>query len=295
MEALHPRVARLLAACVLLLPALLFLPLKLGAAPESLEAWLVHRKPEVRAAAARLLAETRERAAIERILDAFRDETDETTRAAMANALRYATKRDPGNEYTAWRTWWEGEGQTLFPPGPTAVGERAPDLPEALRSTGNWILLLAQAAVVAIAVGIFGMFVVAGYRLRKMNDITRRAEEYVRAAENAKDHFAGIERGLEARKKELLDEFARLQQENEAEIERFTDEITRQVEHRMREVLMTLRQTAEKELTQTLGELKEEVVEGIRQAGNAQREKLAAAAAGAAGKARETAAAPPPG
>ncbi|MBI3272091.1 MAG: hypothetical protein HYZ53_24060 [Planctomycetes bacterium] len=246
------------------------------AAPEDVVAFLHHKRPEVRAAAARLVAEGRDRSAIEELLEAFRDESDEGVRLALANALRHATRRDQGSEYAAWRQWFDGEGQALFPPGSTAArsAAHASDFPEALRSTESWVLILAQAAVVAIAVAIFGMFVVAGYRLRKMNDITRRADAYVTSAEEIRKQLDGIQRDVEARKEELFKYFARLKEENEAEIEGFSDVLERNVEHRMREVTMALREKAERELEQTLEEVREESLETIRKASQAERERI---------------------
>lgn len=247
-----------------------------SAAPEDLTVLLHHRKPEVRAAAARLLAETKDPAVLEQLLDAFRDETDEKVRLAMAEDLHYMTQKNVGTEYTAWRTWYENEGRHLFPAQPAGNRgtSRGSDLPDALRSTESWVLILAQVAVVAITVAIFGMFVVAGYRLRKMNDITRRADEFVSAAADARKHFENLQREMEAKKDEALKYFARLKEDNEAEIERFSDDLGRNVEHRMREVTMTLREKAEKELEHTLREVKEETLEQIRALSQGERERI---------------------
>jgi tetratricopeptide (TPR) repeat protein len=109
-------------------------------------------------------------------------------------------------------------------------------------------------------------------KLKEWKDVMRQAEVYVKESKEITERTDKILGELDAKKTEILD-FTRKQRDDlQAELERYTDLLQQNTEHRLREEVMGLRQKAEKELEQTLGELRAQVEHEIRRVAGASKE-----------------------
>jgi tetratricopeptide (TPR) repeat protein len=118
---------------------------------------------------------------------------------------------------------------------------------------------------------ILAFAVMGGSRLKAMRETIRQAEHYVGAAEDVHKRFDTLINDIEAKKSEILDYFHKLKDEHEAEIERYTELLEQNTEHRVREEAMGLRRKGEQELEETMKQLKAAVNDEVRRLGDEQK------------------------
>ncbi|MDQ7779547.1 MAG: tetratricopeptide repeat protein [Planctomycetota bacterium] len=218
---------------------------------------LSDKDPAVRKAAVLLIEREGKASGVKRLVELIESEEDPTVLAASFQALRKLTSESLGDDPAKWLEWWKTTGSASFPPGD---GSDIAPLPE------YWNISVVV-TIIAILVLVLFMLVfgfMGGYRLKQLKEIMRRAETYVQSAETMSKSSGGLLAELERKKSEIMQFITNLKDENEAEIERFSELLEQNVHHRMREATMSLREKAEKELAQTLVGLKEGVEVDVR-------------------------------
>ena len=123
-----------------------------------------------------------------------------------------------------------------------------------------------------LLLAVFGM--IAGYRLKQVKEVLRRAEKYVADAEEVAKNSDKAVAALEAKRAEIFKFFDEQKEDHQGEIERFADMLEQNVEHRMREVTMGLREKAEEEIEGTLSQLKEDVSREVKRATEEQKQRI---------------------
>ncbi len=238
--------------------------------PDSMRHALSNKDATLRISAARVIGETGSPEGIPLLLHVFREETEPEVRAAYAGALRRLTAIDLGNEYRPWADWWKTEESRPFR-DPLLKAQR----PEGLQSlVSDFMTVMVIAMIVIGGLIVLTLALIGGYKMKQIKELIRRAETAVLAAESVAAKSASMVSEIEAKKAELAQFVSSVKLENESEMERYSDHLESNVEHRMREVTMTLRQKAEKELGQTLSELKQESLDALTRLVQEQREKL---------------------
>lgn len=238
--------------------------------PDTVRHALGNKSVELRISAARMLGESGNPEAIPLILQAFREESETEARTAYADSLRKLTGIDLGTDYRPWSNWWKTEESRPFR-DPLANARR----PEGLQSLVTDFMSTMVVAMIIIAfLIIVALSLMGGYKMKQIKELHRRTELAVAASEAVAAKSDTMLADLEGKKQEILQFVASVKSEHESEIERFSSHLEDNVEHRMREVTMTLRQKAEKELEQTLSELKQESLDAVKSLMNDQRDKL---------------------
>jgi hypothetical protein len=105
-----------------------------------------------------------------------------------------------------------------------------------------------------------------GAKIKEMKDINRRAESYIADADGVSKRFEELFQEIEKRRNDLNLFFNKLRDDNQNELERFSDLTQQNVEHSLREAGRVLREKSEAELRQTLAFLKDELTSLVRKA-----------------------------
>lgn len=251
-----------------------------GDAEEELILLLSERQPAaVRRSAAEALGRAHSTRAIKTLMDRLGD-AEPDVRAECAKALAEITRKELGENQQAWREWWNDEGKRLF--GDARIpAAHASSRPGDSQQAQQYIaasrdLLAVTAGAIALAsfllLAVFGM--IAGYRLKQVKEVLRRAEKYVSDAEEVAKNSDRAVAALETKRAEIFKFFDEQKEDHQAEIERFADLLEQNVEHRMREVTMGLREKAEKEIEGTLTQLKEDVSREVKRATEEQKQRI---------------------
>jgi tetratricopeptide (TPR) repeat protein len=263
---------------------------------ESLLPLLDHKDPATRKAAMTVVGELKmdDPDVIEKLINRYSDAQEH---AEVLGAVRQALKRITGIDFKSPREargWWEEEKprrsaaqspdvrlarlerslQEFAGPGGTIK-----NLDKKLQTDEDLFQLIFFANLVLnllFVVVIIAFAVMGGSRLKAMRETIRQAERYVTAAEDVHKRFDGIVNDIEAKKTEILDFFRKLREEHQGEIERYTELLEQNTEHRVREEAMGLRRKGERELEETLQQLKTSVQEEIRRQVEEQKTAMAA-------------------
>lgn len=261
---------------------------------------LTHKDVQVRISAATLLAEGTKRG-IPYLMDALKTEAEYSVKVALMTALRKLTEKDFGTDDTLWKAWWDNEGSKIYPKAVLKAEEikrlkedilkLKEDLKtnskqsEALRAmiesektrvnediNSKAYFLMFIAAIFILVMIYFSAF---GYsRLRLWKETIKQADVYIKESNEITKRTSAILDELEIKRRDAISFFTKLREENTGEIERFCDMLQQNTEHRMREVVMGLREKAEQEIAQTLGEWKKQVEYEIKKSGSETSEKL---------------------
>lgn len=225
------------------------------------------KDPQVRLSAARILGANKNSETIEPLIQALAEEQDEPVRKAIGEALRSVTGEKFEDDPAKWKAWF--------------VQNRPRGIPEGARKqldSYQLFLTFLQIFVVVMVVVIVGVLVafgaMASNRMKAMKELSRQAELLINEGNDVQKKSGTVLAGLDAKKGEMMTFFSKLKDENEQEIERYGDMIEQNIEHRMREITMTLREKAEKELEQTFNEMKGEIDRRIRSATEAQKDAI---------------------
>jgi len=238
--------------------------------PELIRTNLSNKESSKRISAALLLGDSGNMEGIPLLLSAFRDESEPGVRAAFADALHKLTLMDLGNDYRTWADWWKTEDSRHLR-DPLIKAQR----PEGLQSlVSDFMASMVIAMIVILVLIVLTLALIGGYKMKQIKELIRRAETAVLAAESIAARSDSMVKEIDTKKTEVAAFISSVKLEQESEIERFSDHMEDNVEHRMREVTMTLRQKAERELGQTLSELKQESLEAVTRLVQDHREKL---------------------
>jgi len=232
---------------------------------------LEHKDPEIRAIAARLAGKERNTSTVGRLVRLLRDEVPAVSGEART-ALHSITARDfPRPE--EWDAWWEKEGRTAFPE--TTVTEdtvrriveetydkKGLDMERRIRDARGDVRMMAAVMAVALILFLGVMIYFTGHvsaKIKGWRELVAKAEIYIKQGQELTERTDKIAAELEARKVEVMTFFSKLREENENEIERYADILGKNLENKVREDLLSLRQKAEKELEQTVAGYKAEL------------------------------------
>lgn len=226
------------------------------------------KDPAVRTIAAQYMGASQNKEYWEPLISALADEENPAVKKAMGDALRASTGADIKNDDAdAWKQWLKDNQHTGIPEG-------------ARKQLDSYqlILVLFQVGLVVVVIVVVGVLVAFGAmtsnRMKAMKELARQAELLIKDGNDVQKKSGSVLEGLDAKKGELTTFFSKLKDENESEIERYGDMIEQNIEHRMREITMTLREKAEKELEQTFNEMKGEIDRRIRSATEDQKDAL---------------------
>lgn len=229
---------------------------------------LEHKNPQVRKNAAELLGTYKMKHAVKPLIDTLGDDDPEVNRAAWL-ALKRITKKDLPTEYDVWIDWWNKEGSTQF--GETAGFEF--QMAEARTYiTFAFVSTIVILILILLFIAVFSFM--GGSKIKEMKEITKRLEKYLLEADEVTKKSDRVIADLEQKRTEIIGFFSKLKEENEGEIERFSELLQQNVEHRMREITAQLRQKAEGELDQTINRFKEDIHREITRVASEQKEKV---------------------
>ena len=255
---------------------------------------LEHRDSKVRESAARLLGAHRNTAAIPHLILAVND-PDARVQGAAVESLKLLTGQEFGTSAPAWDHWWEVEGlvkfrqemrtpenvQALIDSKLTDMDKQVEKVNEQFEKAKNEIRTLTITVSVIGFVFVLVMIFFVGHvssKLKEWREVVKQTEVYLREGEEITKRTDRIHEELEGKKVDIISFISKLREENQAELDRYCDLLQEKIEHSIREEVMGLRQKAEKELEQTLGERKTVIDHDIRRVVSEQKERLAEAA-----------------
>jgi tetratricopeptide (TPR) repeat protein len=238
---------------------------------------LSHQDPEVRRHACVVLGRKGEASTslpplIERLGPS---ETDESVRQAAVEALERLTDlRGYGPDYKKWKDWYAGEGHRRFPRNTLSseevqriVSQSVEDATTKAKEAKSEIRILSITVAIIATAFVLVMIYFVGHvssKLKEWKELVRQAGVYIEESQQITKRTDRVLEELEAKKIDILEFIKNLKEEKEAEIERYSDLLSQNTEHKMREELMALRQKAEKELEETLGQLRQQIELEIR-------------------------------
>jgi len=234
-------------------------------------------KPEIRLRAVEIAGFRKSTQAIQRLIARLED-PDETTavKDAAQKSLQMITGRTE-KDAPSWRAWWKSEGAAQY-----SEGEGAAKLPakleEQLIKARADIRAITTGLAVAILLFIIVMFFFVGHvssKIKGWRELVNRAEVYIKHGQELTERTDKIAAELETRKAEVAGYLEKLRKEQEEVISRRGDELGSQLAHDLRMELQTLRQKAERELDQTLTDMKTQLETAARRAATEVRDRLA--------------------
>ncbi len=244
---------------------------------------LKHMDPEVRVGAVKTIGGKRIVSAIPDLIEVLKEEPNENVRSACSDALFRLTQKNFGASYADWRRWWETEGRAQFPKqvltsdqAHQLVAPYLADLRDRVDKAKSDIRFIAISSGVLIIVFFLIMLFFVGHvssRIKAWKELVNKAEVYVTKSEEITKRTDRIISELEAKKTDIMAFFAKVREDSQGEMDRYGDMLQKNLEHAMREEIMGLRQKAEKELQQTLGELRASVEVEVRRMAADQKEK----------------------
>ncbi len=216
-----------------------------------------------------------------------RPEPVEAVRIEAVKALERiaGVKTEKGADPASWWTEWVKEEYPKRYPATsyskeeirTALQAELDDLNQKAREARGEIRILSSAvAIIAIAFLLVMIYFVGhvSSKLKEWKELVRQAGVYIEESQQITKRTDRVLEELEVKKVEILEFVKKLKEEKEGEIERYSDLLQQNTEHKMREEVMGLRQKAERELQETLGTLKQNVDLDMRRLAGDQKERL---------------------
>lgn len=239
--------------------------------------YLEHKDPDKRLWAVEGAGHFKTTQAIERLFARLEDvnETD-AIKAAAQKSLQKITGRSE-KDAAAWRSWWKAEGSAQF--SDAGAEARLPaNLKEELQRARRDIRAITTVAAVAIFLFIIVMFFFVGHvssKIKGWRELVNRAEVYIKHGQELTERTDKIAAELESRKAEVAGFLEKLRKEQEEVISRRGEELGSELAHDLRMELQTLRQKAERELEQTVTDMKTQLETTARRAASEVRDRLA--------------------
>ena len=241
--------------------------------------------PTVRKNALSTIAAKDFKGGIRPIIDLLAREMDDSVRNAAVDALEHLTDaKGNGPDYMKWQKWWEDDGKKLFGTANFSeaniqqrVETKIKEVVELAREAKNEIRILAITVAIIATAFVLVMIYFVGHvssKLKEWKELVRQAAVYIEESQQITKRTDRVLEELEAKKLDILEFVKKLKEEKEAEIERYSDLLNQNTDHKLREEVMGLRQKAEKELEETLGQLRQQIELEVRRLGGDQKEKL---------------------
>lgn len=263
---------------------------------------LTHLDPEIRKLAAISLGKKKEKRAVPYLIQSLTD-SNEAVKKEAYTALKLITEKDHGPDQKKWQEWWDKEGKNSF--GILFVQEMTLREVQALKAEVSNLKNVREqimqdmdklsdkvskmqgeyrtlSVALAISGGVFliimfGFAVYLTFRIRTMREISRQADLYINEMKSVTGRIdkilAEIDTRRDTTKTELHDFADKLKGQAKDEMDRYSEILQENSDHHSREAIMELRQKAEKELYQTLSDLKKQLDYEIRKLFEAHKEK----------------------
>lgn len=246
---------------------------------------LQHINPEVRKHACLLLGQKGVRSAIPHLIELLGRETDDSVRAAGAEALERLTgQKGFGPDASKWRAWWDEIGRKTFPTDTLSAEEVSRIIKQSIegaevkaKEAKSEIRILSITVAIIATAFVLVMIYFVGHvssKLKEWKELVRQAGVYIEESQQITKRTDRVLEELEAKKVDILEFVRKLKDEQEVEIERFSDLLQQNTDHKLREEVMALRQKAEKELEETLGQLRQQIELEVRRLGSDQKERI---------------------
>jgi Skp family chaperone for outer membrane proteins len=228
--------------------------------------------PKVRLLTVQIAGEKGTVTAVKRLITRLEDDVPEI-RAEAQVALAKITGRTDLKDAAAWSAWWEKEGAARFPEfalSPDAIVAQVKDeFRGEITKARQDIRGITTVLAVAIFLFIIVMFFFVGHvssKIKGWRELVARAEVYVKHGQDLTERTDKIAAELDAKQTEVRAFLEKLRREQEEEIARRSDELGTELAHQLRTELQTLRQKAERELGQTVTDLKAQLESAARRA-----------------------------
>lgn len=227
-----------------------------------------HRDAEVRKNAAMMLGTLKIKSAVKPLIDSLTDESEDV-RTASHKSLIKLTKQNLPLEQGLWLDWWDKTGSQTY----ENISSSSQELAK-LKSYLNFafIIMLLELAFIILFIVVFSFM--GGAKIKEMKEINRRAERYIADADGVSKRFEELFEEIEHKRNDMNLFFNKLRDDNQNEIERFSDLTQQNIEHNLREAGRNLREKSESELKQTLTLLKEDLERLVKKTVEEQMEKV---------------------
>ncbi len=265
------------------MPTLFALILSLAPQSNDLQR-LEHLDPEIRLLAVKLVGRERTATAVARLIGRLEDsaETPEIKAEAQKSLERITGRAE--KDAAAWRAWWNSEGSLRFSEAPLAPDELSrwiqktvTDSERRVEAAKKEVRSVAITLAVAIFLFIIVMFFFVGHvssKIKGWRELVGRAEIYIKHSQELTERTDKIAAEIEGKKAEAAGFLEKLRKEQEEGIARRGDELGADLAHQLRMELQTLRQKAERELAQTVTDLKTQIESTARRAAAEVRDRL---------------------
>ncbi len=243
------------------------------------------RNPAVRRYTCMTLAEKGTREAVLEIIKLLAQEPDDTVRTAASEALERLTGlKGFGPDYAKWNDWWEKTGSQHYQITGASRQEMEAvargmfeDVKQRANEAKSEIRILAITVAIIATAFVLVMIYFVGHvssKLKEWKELERHARVYIEESQQITKRTDRVLEELEAKKVDILEFVKKLKDEQEVEIERYSDLLQQNTDHKLREEVMALRQKAEKELEETVGQLRQQIDLEVRRLGADQKDKL---------------------
>ena len=241
--------------------------------------------PEIRLLAVKLAGRERTTAAVGKLILRLEDPTEiPAVKSEAQKSLEIITGRSE-KDAAAWRAWWTSEGSLRYSEAPLAPGALLQAMEDKIQKSElrvdaakREVRSVAIILGVAIFLFIIIMFFFVGHvssKIKGWRELVGRAEVYIKHSEELTQRTDRIAEELDAKKAELAGSLEKIRKENEEGISRRCDDLGTELAHQLRMELQTLRQKAERELGQTVTDLKTQLESAARRAVTDVRDRLA--------------------
>jgi CHASE3 domain sensor protein len=263
----------------------MFVAMLLALAPQGNELErLEHLNPEVRLRAAEMAGQLQNTTAVSRLIGRLGD-PDERVKTAAQKSLVAITGETGLADAAAWNAWWETSGKVRYPETPLAPAALLKKIDDRILRTENRtedakrdVRAIAITMLVAVVLFIIVMLFFVGHvssKIKGWRELVGRAEIYVKHGQELTERTDKFAAELDRKKIEMAEFMEKLRKEHEEGIARRGDDLGTELAHQLRMELQTLRQKAERELDQTVTDLKTQVEAAARRAVSEMRDRLA--------------------
>lgn len=230
---------------------------------------LEHKNWEVRKKTAELIGLQKVESAVKILIETLNDEHPQVRESAYQALINITGEKFPA-EYDLWINWWRSHGIKKYGGAPRV----AKQLARAQFYLGvGFVIIIISIALLLLFIMVFSF--IGGSKIKTIKELIKGAQKYIEEANEATKKSDRVIEELEKRRLEIADYLKHLREENQTEIERFSDLLQENIEHRIREAALALREKAETELKETFTSLRQEFEIQFRQLANSERQKLA--------------------
>jgi F0F1-type ATP synthase membrane subunit b/b' len=244
---------------------------------------LDHLDPEIRLLYVKLAVKFPEPAAVNGLIRRL-DDSEPAVRDAAREALTAITGRT-AKDADEWRQWWTSEGSSKYVVNPLAQNQlllefkkTAEEAAQRAEAAKRDVRAIALTGAIAILLFIMLQLVFVGHvssKIKGWRELVARAETYIKHGQELTDRTDRIAAELEAKKAEVAAFFEDLRKELDEGIARRSGDLGAELVSQLRMDVQTLRQKAERELDQTVTDLKTQIETTARRAAADVRDRLA--------------------